>query len=206
MRFRLLLLLFFPVTLFAQQTITGTITDAETNTPIPGVNVLVKNTNRGAVSDFDGIFTITATSTDTLVFSFLGYKTVSEVVGTRSRINISLNNDAQALESVIVTGYQTQRKRDITGAVSVADVEEMNKQSAASPIAGLKGRIAGMDIASNGSPSSPTTIRIRGVGTLNNNDPLYIIDGVPTKAGLHELNPNDIASLQVLKDASAASI
>lgn len=206
MRFRLLLLLFFPVTLFAQQTITGTITDAETNTPIPGVNVLVKNTNRGAVSDFDGIFTITATSTDTLVFSFLGYKTVSEVVGTRSSINISLANDAQALESVIVTGYQTQRKRDITGAVSVADVEEMNKQSAASPIAGLKGRIAGMDIASNGSPSSPTTIRIRGVGTLNNNDPLYIIDGVPTKAGLHELNPNDIASLQVLKDASAASI
>lgn len=110
------------------------------------------------------------------------------------------------VDEVVVTGYTTQRKADLTGAVSVVKVDEIQKQGENNPVKALQGRVPGMNITADGNPSGSATVRIRGIGTLNNNDPLYIIDGVPTKAGMHELNGNDIESIQVLKDAASASI
>ncbi|MHA6246943.1 SusC/RagA family TonB-linked outer membrane protein [Pontibacter sp. CAU 1760] len=194
------------VSVAQQNTVRGKVVDASTSLPIPGVSVGVKGTNRGAITDTEGSFSVQASPEEVLVFSFLGYKGQEVRVGNQASITVTLEEDRVALEEVIVTGYQTERKKDVTGAVSVVDIEDMNRQAVANPIKALQGRVAGMNITTNGSPSAPATVRIRGIGTFNNNDPLYIIDGVPTKAGMHELNPADIASIQVLKDASAASI
>jgi len=117
-----------------------------------------------------------------------------------------MKDDAQTLNEVVVTGYTTQRKADLTGAISTVSIEEMAKQNENNPMKALQGRVPGMTISADGNPSGAATVRIRGNGTLNNNDPLYIIDGVPTKSGMHELNGGDIESIQVLKDAASASI
>ena len=121
-------------------------------------------------------------------------------------MTVTLQDDALALEEVVVTGYTTQRKADLTGAVSVVSVNELAKQNENNPMKALQGRVPGMNIQADGNLAGAATVRIRGIGTLNDNDPLYIIDGVPTKAGMHELNGNDIESIQVLKDAASASI
>ena len=134
----------------------------------------------------------------------MGYKT--QVVKAANGLRIVLEEDAKLLNEVVVTGYTTQRKADLTGAISVVSVDEIAKQNENNPIKALQGRVPGMNITADGSPSGTATVRIRGIGTLNNNDPLYIVDGVPTKAGMHELNGNDIESIQVLKDAASASI
>ncbi|KEO75468.1 SusC/RagA family TonB-linked outer membrane protein [Anditalea andensis] len=190
-----------------ERLITGKVVDNVTEEGIPGVNIRIQGTpDRGTVTDIDGNFSINADESSILLFSFIGYISQKMPIGNQSILNIILEEDLISLESVVVTGYQTERKKDITGAVTVADVGEMKKQAVANPMKALQGRVAGMTITGNGSPSAPATVRIRGIGTLNNNDPLYIIDGVPTKAGMHELNPADIESLQVLKDASATSI
>lgn len=187
--------------------VSGKVTASEDNAALPGVNVVLKGSEKGTITDVDGRFSITVPDENAvLVFSFMGYKVEEVKVGSKAVINISLREDVVALEAVVVTGYQTERKKDITGAVSVVEVDDMKKQAVANPMKALQGRVAGMTVTGNGSPSSPATVRIRGIGTLNNNDPLYIIDGVPTKSGMHELNPADIESMQVLKDASAASI
>ncbi|MFT2009315.1 SusC/RagA family TonB-linked outer membrane protein [Pontibacter sp. 13R65] len=192
---------------FAQQgTVGGKVVDAKTNEALPGVNIGVKGSYRGTATDIDGNYSLQASPADVLVVSYLGYITKEVAVGNQANITITLEENRVTLEQVVVTGYQTERKKDLTGAVSVVDVEDMNRQAVANSIKGVQGRVAGMYITGNGSPSAPATVRIRGIGTLNNNDPLYIIDGVPTKAGMHELNPADIESLQVLKDASATSI
>ncbi|MDR1973663.1 MAG: TonB-dependent receptor plug domain-containing protein [Bacteroidales bacterium] len=116
------------------------------------------------------------------------------------------NDSVRGLDEVVVTGYTTQKKADLTGAVSVVTVSDMMKSAENNPVKALQGRVAGLNISADGNPSGAATIRIRGIGTLNNNDPLFIIDGVATKSGMHELNSNDIESIQVLKDASSASI
>lgn len=134
----------------------------------------------------------------------MGYKT--QVVKAAKGLRIVLEEDAKLLNEVVVTGYTTQRKADLTGAISVVSVDEIAKQNENNPIKALQGRVPGMNITADGSPSGTATVRIRGIGTLNNNDPLYIVDGVPTKSGMHELNGNDIESIQVLKDAASASI
>ena len=121
-------------------------------------------------------------------------------------LKIVMEDDSKQLNEVVVTGYTTQRKADLTGAISVVSVDEIAKQNENNPIKALQGRVPGMNITADGSPSGTATVRIRGIGTLNNNDPLYIVDGVPTKSGMHELNGNDIESIQVLKDAASASI
>lgn len=121
-------------------------------------------------------------------------------------MKVVMQDDALALNEVVVTGYTTQRKADLTGAISTVSVDEMAKQNENNPMKALQGRVPGMNITADGNPSGAATVRIRGIGTLNDNDPLYIIDGVPTKAGMHELNGNDIESIQVLKDAASASI
>ena len=140
----------------------------------------------------------------TLVFSYVGYLNV-EMPAANGMV-VTMKEDALALNEIVVTGYTTQRKADLTGAVSVVSVTDLVKQNENNPIKAMQGRVPGMNISADGNPSGAATVRIRGTGTLNNNDPLYIIDGVPTKAGMHELNGNDIESIQVLKDAASASI
>ncbi|MDN3669192.1 TonB-dependent receptor [Echinicola jeungdonensis] len=201
------LCLFLGFQLHAQErTVTGKVTDQSSGEGIPGVNIQVQGSSTGTVTDINGTYSIPVQEEAVLVYSFIGYQVQKIPVNNQSNINVALQENMMSLESVVVTGYQTERKKDITGAVSVADVDAMKKQAVANPMKALQGRVAGMNITGNGSPSAPATIRIRGVGTLNNNDPLFIIDGVPTKAGMHELNPANIESIQVLKDASAASI
>ncbi len=187
------------------QTVSGLIVDEQGVTMI-GAVVMVRGTSTGTVTDADGRFTIQASRGDILDVSLLGYASVSQAVGTAADYRIVLKEDVNALEELVFTGYAVQRKADLTGAVSVVDVGELSKQAENNPMKAMQGRVPGMTITSDGNPSGSTTVRIRGIGTLNNNDPLYIIDGVPTKGGMHELNGNDIETIQVLKDASSASI
>ena len=189
--------------MYAQSTITGNVTD-ETGEAVIGCTVLEKGTSNGTITDFDGNFTLQVQAGKTLVFSYVGYLTVE--MPAADGMKIVMKDDALALNEVVVTGYTTQRKADLSGAVSVVSVNELSKQNENNPIKAMQGRVPGMNISADGSPSGSATVRIRGICTLNNNDPLYIIDGVPTKAGMHELNGNDIESIQVLKDAASASI
>lgn len=186
-----------------QVNVSGVIKDATGETVI-GASVMVKGTKTGTVTDFDGRFHVECTPGATLVISYIGYQT-QEVKATDG-MNVVLQEAANDLNEVVVTGYTTQRKADLTGAISVVSVDDIAKQNENNPIKALQGRVPGMNISADGSPSGTATVRIRGIGTLNNNDPLYIVDGIPTKAGMHELNGNDIESIQVLKDAASASI
>ena len=189
--------------LYAQTEITGTVVD-ETGETVIGATVIEKGTNNGTVTDFDGVFTLKVNPGATLVFSYVGFLNV-EMPASNGMV-VTMKEDALALNEIVVTGYTTQRKADLTGAVSVVSVTDLVKQNENNPIKAMQGRVPGMNISADGNPSGAATVRIRGTGTLNNNDPLYIIDGVPTKAGMHELNGNDIESIQVLKDAASASI
>ena len=198
-------LLFMASTIIYAQTIeaTGTVVDP-TGEAIIGATILEKGTSNGTITDLDGNFTISVQQGATLVVSYIGYN--SQELPASQGINITLKEDMLNLQEVVVTGYTTQRKADLTGAVSVVSVDELQKQNENNPIKALQGRVPGMNISADGTPSGAATVRIRGIGTLNNNDPLYIVDGVPTKSGMHELNGNDIESIQVLKDAASASI
>ena len=186
-----------------QVNVSGVIKDATGETVI-GASVMVKGTKTGTVTDFDGRFHVECTPGATLVISYIGYQT--QEVKAADGMNVVLQEAANDLNEVVVTGYTTQRKADLTGAISVVSVDDIAKQNENNPIKALQGRVPGMNISADGSPSGTATVRIRGIGTLNSNDPLYIVDGVPTKAGMHELNGNDIESIQVLKDAASASI
>jgi len=197
------LILLTSTLLYAQSEIKGTVLDDLGETVI-GASVLEKGTTNGTITDFDGNFSLRVDAGKTLVISFVGYKTVE--VPAQNGMTVTLVEDAEMLEELVVTGYTTQRKADLTGAISMVSVDEMSKQNENNPMKALQGRVPGMNIQADGNPSGAATVRIRGVGTLNDNDPLYIIDGVPTKAGMHELNGNDIESIQVLKDAASASI
>ena len=186
-----------------QVNVSGVIKDATGETVI-GASVMVKGTKTGTVTDLDGRFYVECTPGATLVISYIGYQT--QEVKAADGMNVVLQEAANDLNEVVVTGYTTQRKADLTGAISVVSVDDIAKQNENNPIKALQGRVPGMNISADGSPSGTATVRIRGIGTLNNNDPLYIVDGIPTKAGMHELNGNDIESIQVLKDAASASI
>ena len=188
---------------FAQTEASGTIVD-NTGEPIIGATVMEKGTSNGTVTDIDGNFRLKTASGATLVISYIGFAT--QELPAAAGMNITMTDDTNELNEVVVTGYQVQRKADLTGAVSVVNVDELQKQNENNPMKALQGRVPGMNISADGNPSGAATVRIRGNGTLNDNDPLYIIDGVPTKAGMHELNGNDIESIQVLKDAASASI
>ncbi|MBP3287379.1 MAG: TonB-dependent receptor [Prevotella sp.] len=190
-------------TIMYAQEIGGNVVDA-TGEPVIGATVMEKGTSNGTVTDFDGNFKLKVAAGKTLTFSYIGYQT--QELPAADGMKVTMQDDALALNEVVVTGYTTQRKADLTGAVSVVSVGELAKQNENNPIKAMQGRVPGMNISADGAPSGSATVRIRGIGTLNNNDPLYIIDGVPTKAGMHELNGNDIESIQVLKDAASASI
>ena len=191
--------------LSAQDTVTGTVVSGSDGMPVIGAAVMeVGNTTNGTVTDIDGKFSISVPEGAELIFVSIGFKDLTAKASPV--MNITLEEDSQMLEETVVTGYTVQRKADLTGSISVVNVDDIARQNENNPIKAMQGRVPGMNITADGSPSGSSTVRIRGTGTLNNNDPLYIIDGVPTKAGMHELNGNDIESIQVLKDAASASI
>ena len=190
----------------AQQTVTGKVIDAETKLPLSGVSILIKGSNLGTTTDTEGNFKLTANANQkTLAFYYNGYlgKDVKVTTGT---LNVELDVDVNMLQSVVVTGYSAQRKKDITGAVAVVSARDLQATPTASVAQMLQGKAAGVVVGNDNSPGGGTMVRIRGFGTINNNSPLYVIDGVPTQGNLNQINPYDIESMQVLKDASAASI
>lgn len=194
--------------IFSQEVIKGKVVSANQK-PLSGVTVSVSETGASTTTNSKGEFQLNdLVKGNTLIFNYPDYSTQEIVVDERNIFNIVLASEkVKSIEEVIVTGYTKQKKSDITGAVSVVEMKDLNKQSEPNPIKSLQGRVAGVNITADGSPSgSNTKVLIRGVGTLNNTDPLYVIDGVPTKSGMQELNPGDIESMQVLKDASSASI
>ncbi len=208
-RFSLLpiLLLFFCATAFAQDmTVRGTIIDNAGESLI-GVTIVQEGTTNGVISDIDGSYSITAPKGSVLAFSYTGYETTRVTVGDSPTMDITMGISSELIEEVVVTGYSVQRKRDITGAVSVIEAAELNEIAATSFTQKLEGRASGVNISTSGEPGEGTTVRIRGIGSFQNNDPLYVIDGVPVQDQFNTgFNPNDIESIQVLKDASAASI
>ena len=197
------LLIFATIVMYAQSEISGTVID-ETGEGVIGATVMEKGTSNGTVTDFDGNFKLKVDAGKTLVISYIGYLT--QELPAQNGMKVAMKGDALMIEEVVVTGYTTQRKADLTGAISTVSPTDLAKQNENNPIKAMQGRVPGMNISADGNPSGAATVRIRGIGTLNDNDPLYIIDGVPTKAGMHELNGNDIESIQVLKDAASASI
>ncbi|WP_337040701.1 SusC/RagA family TonB-linked outer membrane protein [Emticicia sp. 17c] len=208
-RARALILLFFTLSAaaFAQRKVTGKVIDGEAQIGLPGVTVMLKGGTKGTSTDANGAFSIDVPQNGgTLVFSSIGYESAEEVIGNRSEVNVSLNPDTKSLNEVVVTGYASQRKKDITGAVTVVNAKELTATPTASVTQMLQGRASGVTVGNDNSPGGGTMVRIRGFGSVNNNSPLFVIDGVPTQGTLNQINPNDIESMQVLKDASAASI
>jgi TonB-linked SusC/RagA family outer membrane protein len=186
--------------------LSGVVRDHESQL-LPGVTVVVAESQRSTVTDVNGKFKIQAVTGQTLRFSFVGYKTIElKVADASDNLEVKFQPGSNELNEVVVTGYQKERKKDLTGAVSVVNTKDIKNIPLGNPVKALQGRIPGVNITTDGNPSGGATVRIRGIGTLGNNDPLYVIDGVPTKRGLQELNQNDIESIQVLKDASSASI
>lgn len=186
-------------------TVTGKVTD-DTGTGLPGVSVLEKGTTNGTTTDANGDYSLTVSGTDaTLTFSFIGYETKEVSVGDRSTIDISLASDIQSLSEVVVIGYQTVKRKDLTDAVSVVKVDDM-KVTATTVAEALQGLATGVNVRSGGRPGQESIIEIRGVGSLLNNNPFYVIDGLPSTIANRDFNPNDIESIQILKDASAAAI
>lgn len=187
-----------------ERTISGRITD-ESGEAIPGASVIVKGTSKGTISDFDGKFRLSATDANTLVVSFLGYENKEIVIGARTVVDVELSEDVRALEEIVVVGYGTQKRAEVTGAIASVSGDALTGQPVATLDQALQGRAAGVTVINNGSPGTAATIRIRGIGTVNNNEPLYVIDGV-IASGIGELNPNDVESMQVLKDASTTAV
>jgi TonB-dependent starch-binding outer membrane protein SusC len=188
-------------------TISGTVTDKETGETIPGVNIQVEGRNIGTITDVSGRYELEVESLDrlALIFSFIGYYTVKVEPAGRSEINVALESDIQNLEEVIVIGYGVQKKKDLTGAVGVVDIEEMQKVQNTGIGEALQGQLAGVSVRSGGAPGSWANVRIRGVGSFSDVGPLYVIDGLILNDADH-LNVADIESMQILKDASAAAI
>lgn len=216
-----ILTVFFTQLSFAQETgnISGTVTD-EDGLPLPGVNIIVKDTQIGTQSNFDGNYTISAESNDILIFSYLGFQTVERTVGNATTIDLTLETDAAQLEEVVILGYTQRGQNQVTGSAVQVSGEEIAQVPVVSPTQALQGKVAGVQITqSSGTPGSVQDIRIRGVGSITaGNDPLYVIDGVPvvndnvtgaswvsSLSPLSSLNSDDIESITVLKDASATS-
>lgn len=192
----------------APQTITvkGQVVDQD-GEPLIGATVKVKDSNAGAVTDVDGNFQITAPANAILVVSYVGYQDKEVAVRGRAIIeSIQLSADETVLDQVVVVGYGTQKKADLTGSVSIVNADEMKKVSHSNISSMLEGKVAGVQITSDGQPGADPSVRIRGIGTFGAQAPLYVVDGVPMGTTIRDFSPNDIASIQVLKDASAAAI
>jgi TonB-dependent SusC/RagA subfamily outer membrane receptor len=200
-------LLFFSLALFAQKsTISGVIKDDQGFT-VPGATIIVKGTTNGTTSDMDGKYSLTVDKSEglILVFSFIGFEKQEILVAGRKEINITMSASSQALDEVVVVGYGTTTKKEVTGATSKVSGESIEKLNIPRMDQALQGQVSGVNINTNsGSPGGSSTIRIRGLSTFGDNDPLILVDGVVYDSeGLNALNPNDIASINVLKDATA---
>ena len=191
------------IIMYAQQEIKGTVTDAMG--PVIGATVMEKGTQNGTVTDFDGNFTLKVEPGRMLVFSYIGYQT--QELPAKDGMKVEMKDDALSLNEVVVTGYQVQRKADLTGSVGVVETKDF-KASTTDPMASLQGKVPGMTITTSGSPSADAAVSIRGIGSMGGSStaPLYIVDGVPYSGSLNSLNTSDIESMQVLKDAASASI
>jgi len=213
-----LLFIFFalPPLLFAQNTVSGTVTEQSSSSPLPGVNVIVKGTSQGTSTDFDGQFQLSVNNGDILEFSFVGYVNQEITYSGQTNLNVALLEDASQLDEVVIIGYGSVKKQDLTGSVEVVSEKEFNKGAILSPEQLLQGKAAGVRITnSGGQPDAAPNIRIRGGASLSaNSSPLIVIDGIPVDNGgvsgvgnpLSLINPNDIESFSILKDASATAI
>lgn len=199
-----MMLMLFTVGLFAQ--VKGVIRDANTNEPLIGASVLVKGTTTGTVTGLDGDFIINAKQGDVLQLSYTGYTAAEATVGSDMTVNFNLQPGV-AIDEVVVTGYQELRKRDVTGAVAVLDAKELKGLKGSSFNQQLAGRVSGVTVSASGNPGEGANIRVRGISSFGSNDPLYIIDGVPTQDKYQtSINPNDIETMQILKDGAASAI
>ncbi len=203
----LLLLLFLPVILFAQsKKISGTVTDS-TGRGIPSVTVTERGTKNSAATTSDGAFIVTVSNANaTLIFSSVGYADKEVDVNSETTFNVVLTTSVANLGDVVVVGYGSQRKKDITGSVASVNTKSFNSMPIANAGEGIEGKASGVQVIASGAPGSNVTFRIRGTGTINNANPLIVVDGVPSDAPLNNINPNDIASIDILKDASASAI
>ena len=189
-----------------QSRVTGRITDAG-GKPLTGVNIMEKGTINGVISDQNGNYEIAVSSPNSVLsFSFIGYTTQDVSVGTRTVLDLTLSESMAALDEIVVVGYSTQTRKSLTGAVSTVNSAALSDGTSANAITRLQGKAAGVSIINSHVPGGDAIINIRGLGTINNNNPLFVIDGVPTKSGTSQLNPNEIESITVLKDATSAAI
>lgn len=191
---------------WAQSQVSGVVTDGSTNEPIPGVNVVVKGTTTGIITDFDGKYTISAPSNAVLSFSFIGYETVEETVAGRTVVNVVLKSDTELIDEIVAVGYGVQRKSDLTGAVASVKADEIKSLVTTDAGAALQGKAAGVQIINGGAPGAGAEIRVRGYSSNSGSiGPLLVVDGVQVD-NIQYLDPSNIASMEVLKDAASAAI
>ena len=206
----LFFLAFSALSAFAQnRPVSGTVTAGDDGSKLPGVSVLVKGTTTGTTTNENGGYSINAPANATLVFSYIGYATQELPVNSRSTINVILNADAQSLQevNVVAVGYGTARRQDLTGSIASVSSEQLAKVPVTTTDQASQGRAAGVQVTNNdGAPGAGVQVQIRGIGTFGSSDPLYVVDGYPITGGLSQINPNDIASIDILKDASATAI
>ena len=193
---------------YSQDNVVSGLVKDDNGEPLPGVSVQIKGTTKGGITDLDGKYSVNASEGETLVFSFVGFTTKETLVGSETVIDLILSEDVAQLETIVVTGYGSQKKSVVTGAISSVKASDLQTLPVNNISQSLQGRVSGVTIAAeSGQPGSASTIRIRGITTLNNNDPLWIIDGIVVdNGGINYLNQSDIASIEVLKDASSQAI
>ena len=193
---------------FAQDIqIKGVVVSGGDNLPLPGVNVVVKGTSIGTITDLDGQFSFAVPAKSMLSITYIGYKPLEVAADGSKLMNITLQEDTETLDEVVVVGYGVQKKSVVTAAISRVTAEDLNNTTPSRIEDALKGKVSGVQITqSSGQPGADSKVRIRGVGTVNNSEPLYIVDGMPVDGGINYLNPTDIQSVEILKDAASAAI
>lgn len=205
----LVLLLFLPISVLAQGTLEGTVLDSKTNQPLPGVNIVVEGTSLGTQSDFEGRFKLQKIKKgDKVLFTFIGYKNYEITYSNQTELKVELEEESNELKEVVIqVGYGSVKKKDATGAVDLLGKKEFNKGVVTNAEGLFSGRVAGVVVTQGARPGDGAAVRIRGGSSLNgSNDPLYVIDGLPVEGGISAINPNDIESFSILKDASATAI
>jgi TonB-dependent SusC/RagA subfamily outer membrane receptor len=189
-----------------QRQVSGRVTGAD-NEPLAGVTVVLKGTTSGTFTDSDGRFTLMANSPeDIIVFSFIGMQTKEMVVNNNSFLEVTMDMEMIQLQEVVAIGYMTQKKADLTGSVAIVTNEEITRSKSANVFKSLQGKVPGVIIQTDGNPVEDVSIQIRGITSINSSPPLLVIDGLPTTLNMRNINPNDIESIQILKDAASASI
>lgn len=204
----LFLLSFTLASVYAQNIqVKGTVVSGSDNEPLPGVNVVVKGTTNGGITDLDGNFSLSAPADATLSVTYIGFKPQEVAVNGKTSIKIVLMEDTETLDEVVVIGYGVQKKSVVTASIARVSSEDLEKTAPVRVDAALKGLASGVQVTTqNGQPGSSSVVRVRGIGTINNSDPLYIVDGMPIGGGIDNINPQDIASIEVLKDAASAAV